>query len=231
MNRHGKMRRKMQTLTAALLVAAAPALVGCEAGLLIGGMMQNYEYQKLVQVLPQYSDLENRSVAVIVDADLATLYEFPDLVATVAENVAGRIQRDVPGTSVMHPRAVLAWQYSTPQWNAMPYGELAAALDVERVVVIDIFEYRLNPPGNRWEWEGVCAATVGIIERDGFSPDSFAESFTVVGRYPNLRMLTRDEADVRSIERGLLAEFIKETAWLFHEHERPKYPDKYRASK
>jgi hypothetical protein len=231
MNRPGKKQGRMRRLTIAMLIATAPALAGCEAALLVGGMMQNYEYQKLVQVLPQYSDLEDRSVAVIVDADLATLYEYPDLVATVADNVSGRIQNDVPGARVMHPRAVLAWQYSTPQWNAMPYGELAEKLDVDRVVVIDIFEYRLNPPGNRWEWEGICAASVGIIERDGFSPDSFAESFTVVGRYPSLRLLTRDEADQRTIERGLLAEFIKETAWLFHEHERPKYPDKYRAPK
>ena len=27
---------------------------------------------------------------------------------------------------------------------------------------------------------------------------------------------------------GVLAEFIKFTAWLFHEHLEPKYPDKYR---
>lgn len=227
MNHLQKMRR---LFTAATLLAVATALSGCEAALLVGGMMQNYEYQKLVEVLPQYSDLENRSIAVVVDADLATLYEYPDLVAAVTEGVAGRIQRDVPGARVVHPRAVLTWQFSTPQWNALPYGQLAEALEVERVVFIDIFEYRLNPPGNRWEWEGVCAANVGIIERDGFAPDTFAETFTVVGRFPSLRVLTREEADERAIETALLAEFIKETSWLFHEHTRPKYPDKYRAS-
>ena len=223
------MKNPRSAMAATLFMIAWATISGCEAGLLVGGMMQNYEYQKLIQVLPQYSDLENRSVAVVVDADLATLYEYPDLVETIANGVAGRIQRDVPGARVMHPRAVMAWQYSTPQWNAMPYGELAKSLEVERVVVVDIFEYRLHPPGNRWEWEGVCAANVGIIESDGYAPDSFAESFTVVSNYPSTSMLTRDEAEQVSIETGLLAQFIKETAWLFHEHERPKYPDKYQA--
>lgn len=227
-----KMRRKMRRWIAGMaLTLGGVAMSGCEAGMLIGGMMQNYEYQKLIQVLPQYSDLENRTVAVIVDADLATLYEFPELVTDVADGVSARIQRDVPGARVIHPRAVLAWQYSTPQWNALPYSELAEALDVERVVIVDIFEFRLNPPGNRWEWEGVCAAHVGIVERDGFAPDSFAESFTIVGRYPSTRLLTREEADQRTVQFGLLSEFVKETAWLFHEHQRPKYPDKYKAQK
>ncbi len=212
----------------AVFFACAPVMTGCEVGMLVGGMMQNYEYQKLIQVLPEYDDLEDRTVAVLVDADLATLYEHPELVAAITGGVAGRIQRDVPGARVMPPDLVLGWQYHTPQWNAMPFGEIADTLDVERVVMIDIFEYRLNPPGNRWEWEGICAANIGIIERDGFEPDAFAQTFTIVGKYPPVRALTREEADPRSIETGLLAEFIKETAWLFHEHERPKYPDKYR---
>jgi len=217
--------------TLVMLMVAAPLLLGCEAAILAGGMMQNYEYQKLIEVHAKYSDLEDRSVAVLVDADLATLYEYPELVASISGGVAGRIARDVPGARVTHPDAILGWQYTTPQWNAMPYGEIAEALNVDRVVMIDIFEFRLNPPGNRWEWQGVCAAHVGIIERGSFDPDSYADTYTVIAEYPSIRMLTRDEADERSMQRGLLSEFIKETAWLFHLHERPKYPDKYRAGR
>ena len=40
--------------------------------------------------------------------------------------------------------------------------------------------------------------------------------------------MDRDSATQDSIETGLLAQFIKHTAWLFYPHLEPKYPDKYK---
>ena len=107
----------------------------------------------------------------------------------------------------------------------MPYGDIAASLGVNRIVLIDIPEYRLNPPGNRWLWDGVCAATVNIIERDGIDPDMFADTFTVTSAFPDVEGVDRTAASADQIETGLLADFVKRTAWLFHEHLEPKYPD------
>jgi hypothetical protein len=210
----------------ALLVGCF-VFAGCEAAYLIGGMAQNFEYQKEIEVLAEY-DLAGKTVAIVVDADMVTLYEFPDLVAHISSGVAARIQRHVDSVRVLDPRLVLAWQYNTPQWNGMPYGDIAQDLNVDRVVYINIQEYRLHPPGNRWEWEGVCAADVGIIERGSIAPDSFAAQFTVVGRFPSIKGVGRDAATAEQIEVGVLAEFIKRTAWLFYDHLEPKYPDKYR---
>ena len=102
------------------------------------------------------------------------------------------------------------------------------SLGVNRVVFIDIYEYRLNPPGNRWIWDGVCAANISLIERDGFDPDMFVDTFTVTSEFPKIEGVDRTAATEQQIETGLLAEFVKRTAWLFHEHVEPKYPDKFR---
>lgn len=214
--------------TALAVVACALLLAGCAIGRLVGGMSQNYEYQKQVEVLPQYDDLANRTVAVVVTADMALQYENPTLVPKIADGVARRIERDVANTRVLPSGTVVAWQYRTPQWEALPYGEIARQLNVDRVVFVDVYEYRLNPPGNSWEWEGVAAANVGIIERDGLITDDFAEDFHVVSNFPNEKYITRENANRQTIEFGLLADFIKRTAWLFHTHLEPKYPDKYR---
>jgi hypothetical protein len=134
----------------------------------------------------------------------------------------------VAGARVVDPRLVVDWQMRTTQWEALPYGELATRLGVERVVHIDIYEYRLHPPGNRWLWEGVCLATISIIEAESADPDLFVETFTVQTTFPNVPGLSRDEATPGQIETGLIADFVKKTAWLFHTHIEPKYPDKYR---
>ena len=210
--------------------AAAPAtLGGCGAGQLLGGMMQNYEYGLLIEKHPAYVGLENKTVAIVVSTDLATLHEHPQLALTIAANVSRGIRRNVPGTSVLPAAVVADWQFRTPHWEAMPYGELAEGLKVDRVVFIDLAEYRLHPYGNQWLWEGVCAAEIGVIERDGIDPDSYVESFSVESRFPRVKGVGRDGANRVQIETGLLAQFIEKTAWLFYKHLEPKYPDKYRA--
>ena len=209
------------------LCAVLICLPGCITDL-IGGVSQNIEYQRKKEVLAEYNGLEDRTVAVLVMADLSTLYEFPDLTAKITSGLTSRIGRDVPGAQMMMPEAIIAWQYRTPQWEAMPFGDLAEALGVDRVVYVDIYEYRLNPPGNYWLWEGVCGASIGIIERDGIDPDSFVKTFNVAVEYPTITGVSRENASAVQIETGVLAEFIKKSAWKFHDHIEPKYPDKYR---
>jgi hypothetical protein len=194
---------------------------------LYGALKQNEEYQTLLDMPPQYDGLSGKTAAVVVEADYATLYDHPNLVAAVASGVAWRLQRDVPDVRILNPDAVISWQYRTPQWNALPYGEIAAALNVDRIIHVDIFEYRLNPPGNMHEWEGVAGATVGVLERESFDPDAFVETFTVSAVFPPVAHLTRAEANEQQIQTALLSDFVKKTAWLFHQHLEPKYPDKY----
>lgn len=212
----------------ALALTTAILLPGCAAANLFGGLQQNYEYQKKIQVHPEYTDLVNKTVAVVVSVDMQLLYEDPSLAAKIADGVARRIEREVDGARLVPAGTVLAWQYRTPHWEALPYGDIANQLNVDRVVYVDLYEYRLNPPGSSYEWEGVAAANVGVIERGGVLADVFADSFHVIANFPKEKYITRESANRQTIEFGLQSEFIRRVAWLFHEHEVPKYPDKYR---
>jgi hypothetical protein len=204
------------------------ALAGCGVERLVGGMMQNYEYSKVIEVHAAYPGLENKTVAVLVDVDLGTLYEHPDVLLTIATNVSHRIQANVPGVTVVAPSYVSEWQFRTPMWSAMPYAEIAESIGVDRVVHIDLYEFRLHPRGNRWLWEGVCAANVGIIERDGLDPDSYVDVFNVESAYPDLKGLGRESADATQIQTGLLSQFVERASWLFYPHFEPKHPDKFK---
>ena len=158
-------------------LAIGVTLVGCGLEGLVGGMAQNFEYAKKIEVHPEYNGLGNESVAVIVQTDMATMYEYPNVDLLMASGVAGRLQMHVEGVRVLDPRLVNSWQFRTPQWSALAFGEMAERLKVNRIVYIDVYEYRLNPPGNRYLWDGVCAANVSIIERDSYDPDMFVDTF------------------------------------------------------
>lgn len=208
--------------------AALAALGGCQIGQLFGSMAQTHDEQKLIDTPARYAGLENKTIAVVVEADMSTLYQFPGVVAAVGDGISRRLARDVPQARVVPFQRVLDWQFRTPQWGALPLGEVTEHLGVERVVKVDILEYRLNPPGNRFLWEGVCTARIGVIERDAIDPDMYVETFDVSASFPNKTGVGRDSAPAVAIEHGLLHEFIKKSAWLFHRHEEPKHPDKYR---
>ncbi len=213
----------------AIAAISSMALSGCQVGALIGGMSQNYEYSKQIEIEPMYFGLENKTVAVIVQTDQGTLYEHPNLELTLAVGISARIQKHVTGVKVVNPTAVNSWKFKTREWYSMPYGEIAEKLGVERLVFVDIYEYRLNPIGNQYLWDGVCAANVGIIERDGFDPDMFVDSFSVENRFPNISGVGRESAQRSVIEQGLMGPFVAKAAGLFHTHLVPKYPDKYKA--
>lgn len=218
----------MRHLPLLFAIVGSALLSGCVLAKAVGGALQNEEYQKKIEVLPKYNDLSGQRVAVLVDADLGTLYDYPDLIAQITGGVSVRISAHVPNVEMLNPDSVMRWQYKTPMWNAMPYGDIAKSLKADRVIYIDVYEYRLNPPGNRYLWEGVCAANIHIIERDFLDPDMFADSFEVTAEFPTISHVDRNSATQQAIETGVLYSFVQRVSWLFYTHLEPKYPDKYR---
>lgn len=208
---------------------AAAALSGCAVANLVGGAAQNAEYQKLIEVPPQYDGLSGQKVAVLVNVNMTMMYEHPRLAGQVALGVAYNIRQKVANVRVIAPEQTMQWQSSTPHWHLMSYGDIADDLGATRIILIDIYEYRLTPPGNRYEWDGVCAAHVRVIEADGINPDPMApaEEFNVIAKFPDQQGVTWESTNASQISQGLVLKFIQKVAWLFYLHEEPKYPDKY----
>ena len=208
---------------AAVLLAGMLASAGCIAGA-VGAIGQQIERGKKLEVPAAYDGLQDRTCAVIVNADYATLVEHPSVVKNITANVAVRIAKHVKGATVLPPATVLTWQYKTPQWRAMPYGEVAKELGVDRLVYIDLYEYRLNPTGNSYLWDGVAGANIGIIETDGLAPDEFVYSTNLVSKFPDKEGVGKESARAEDLERGLLTLFTSRTSWLFYDHIEDKYP-------
>jgi hypothetical protein len=213
----------MSRLVAVITVVLACA--GCQVPALVSAVGHNIEREKKIEVLAKYAGLDNRSAAVLVKADMGTLYEHPTALPNIAVNLSQRLYENVPGIRVLDPRTVMNFQYQKPNWAAMPLGQIADELDVDRVVVVDIYEYRLHPPGNRWMWEGVAAAHVGVAERDGIDPDEMVDQWNVAAKFPPQEATARDQLNQTLVQNGLLSTFVRNTAWVFYDHIEDKYPD------
>ena len=208
-----------------LVTLALAALAGCQLPAMVGAVGQNIEREKKVEVLAKYAGLDNKRVAVMVKADMGVLYEHPTVGPNISANLSQRLFENVPGVKVLDPRTVMTFQYQRPSWASMPLGQVAEELDVDRVVVVDIYEFRLNPPGNRWMWEGVCGAHIGVSERDGIEPDEMVDQWNVTAKFPPQEGTARDQLSQTLVQNGLLATFVRNAAWTFYDHIEDKYPD------
>ncbi len=186
---------------------------------------QNIEREKKIEVLAKYAGLDNKRVAILVKADMGTVYEHPTAVPNISVNLAQRLQENVPGIKMMNPLLCLNYQHQTPNWSAQPLGQVAEELDVDRLVIIDLYEYRLNPPGNRFLWDGVAAGNVGVAERDGLDADQTVDQWNVSAQFPLDAGVTRESMPITLVQKGLLSAFVRNAAWVFFDHIEDKYPD------
>ena len=207
------------------LAFACLILGGCQLFGAAGVIGQNIEREKKVEVLAEYDGLRDETIAVVVITDMVVMYEHPSVVPNLLVNLSRRIQQNVQGAKVLDPRVVLDWTHHTAGWQTMPYGQICDELGVDRLIWVDLFEFRLHPPGNRWQWQGAAGATIGVVELDGFDPDGFAETYDVASTFPDIPELGRESATESQIQLGLLTSFVQEAAWLFYDHIEDKYPD------
>jgi hypothetical protein len=184
----------MRKLLLALVCIAALPLQGCAVAGFGGAMIESYRRNSTKPIEGEYHGLKGKNWAVVVAADRAIQGEHPDLVVYLTAKTTERLVRhqDVVGkeeaigaAGYVKAEDVLKYQYEHPGWIAMPKGDLAKALGVERLIWIEIVEYRLNEPGNQYLWSGLAAGNVDIFEADGEAPDEAAFSKTLRVGFPD----------------------------------------------
>jgi hypothetical protein len=189
------------------------------AALLLGGCAGNQTTS--VEVSAQYDGLNERSVAVMVWADERTAYRHPGVAADVARAVSRSIAHGVPGVSLVDPAQVAAYQEADPHWaSAMP-GELVNAMGVQRLVLIELVDFRLTEPGNRHVFRGLARANVGVSAAESPDPDNFRFFVSDVEvRFPpdadtSIGVIN---ADPQTIRLGLLQAVARDIGGLFYDH-------------
>lgn len=211
-----------RTLQIALLVSLA-ALGGCEAAGFVAEAVAGGEAPP-IKVTAEYKGLEGKSVAVVVNADLPMLYQFPQVQLEVGTAVGRAIAGNVPGVSVVDPKQVVEFQTRNIYWNTVPYGQLMKKLGVQRLVFVEMVEYRTHEPGNQAMYRGVAAARIDVAEADGKNPDNVAYSTVANVAYPPNEPEGIPDAHELTIRKGMLDLFARAVAGRFYDHEevRPK---------
>lgn len=221
--RHPQFARVAALALCAIVLLPLP---GCALAALAGGMAESYRRTGTRTVAAEYEGLQGHSVAVVVSVDRMILGTFPALATTLTNAITVRLA-DPANTGItgfVPPRAVLEFQYSNPDWTAWNYIDLVEEFGVDRLVYVDIYEFRLHEPGNAYLWEGVAVARVGVIEAES-GLDSFTFVKDVQVGFPDGQGYGPQDFNEQTVRQALTGRLIDRVSWLMYEHKEPYYPN------
>jgi hypothetical protein len=177
--------------------------------------------EEVIDVEAQYTDLTNRSVAVVVSMSDYAQFNHPEAKQAITDEMVRRIKANVPGVTVTSPSEVLQWQQDNPYWATRPPSMLINQLKVERLILVEIGEYRTHEPGDKHVLRGVISASINIVEAEADDPDNFGASFSKNTMYPepNESKIGRVGDDEAVIEVRTQIRFCESAAGLFYDHQ------------
>lgn len=226
----GSMTSKTLKMCSAVLLSAGLAAAmlptgGCAAGLLIGGMADSYQRQATHNVKAKYTGLRGESIAVVVSADQSVQADHPGMIQVLSLNIARRLKDNAGPSAWALPEDVLRYQATNPAWTARTMGQLADDIGVDRIVFIELTEFRLHEPGNPYIWDGYASGRVAVIEADGPYPDDFVFEEFVSVAFPDQKNLGPMQVPEDTVLIALAQRFVDRSSWLFYDHEEKVRPD------
>lgn len=202
--------------------AALAALLACTtlSGCVLSPLLRASELKGSKTVAPKYTGLADKSFAVVVAADRSVQANYPMLISQLSTTVAERLKEKVGANGWIPPADVMGFQYQHPEWTTWTLQRLASELGVERLVFIDVQEFRLNEPGNEYLWKGAASALVGVVEADIDSSESFAFTEPISVQYPTKETaLSPAQTSWNEMQVILAKRLVDRASWIFFEHD------------
>ena len=206
-------------LIAAVLLPTVLSLGGCDVIAYTASRFEGEEGPR--DVAAQYTGLTDQTVAVMVLTDESVRYRYPDAAYNLCLTMSRDIAQNVAGVTTIDPEAVSTFQRENPYWSTVPPSRLIERYNVDRLVLVDVAEYRTREPGNAHLWKGVIDGSVSVYEAESADPDNRAFEQRVRAEFPQSGTFGLTEGDPQTIQIGMLKLFTDRAAGLFYDHQEP----------
>jgi hypothetical protein len=208
-----------QALLSVALLLTVTQLSGCIVGAAIGGMAESYQRTGTSEIEAEYEGVAGHSFTVVVSADRLIEGVNPGIAARITQRVNDRLIQNARPSFAIPSTDLLTVLYNTPQWPAMPRSEVAEMLEVQRLIVVELTEYRLHEPGNQYIWDGSASCVVTVYESDSPFPDDPVFEKAIRVSFPDMSGLMRTEIPEAAVNTELANRITNRVAWLFYLHE------------
>lgn len=227
MPEHGTQQRRPATgpiprlLTLALLLSAMVAMPSCAVVGAFGALAESARREGDTTYPAEYEGLDGFSYGVVISADRVIEADNPGITARLMQIIDRSLRENTQATAHIPAPKLLSQLYADPSWQALPRGEMGEKLGVDRLVIVEVVEYRLHEPGNRYTWAGVATGIVEVYEIDSGLPDDPAFERTIAVGFPDRQGLLEEEIPKQVVTSELSRRFAERISWLFYQHKEP----------
>lgn len=207
-----------------VLILTATFAGGCNIVGFFGALEEQRRRTGKVWVDGQYDGLEDQKVAVVVDASdeiYATAGE--PIVRTILAGIIARLEANANAQSIVPEVEIQRVLYDEPNLLDHTFDYVAARFEVDRLIVIQLDEFRLAEPGNQYVWNGQVAGNLLVIEADSYIEDDVRFEQNVNITYPDQPNTTIDDLDGQAVLLELIRRFSNRSSWFFYRHQE-RYP-------
>ncbi len=197
---------------------------GCNIFGFFGAIEAERRRTGTIQVEGVYDGLEGQTVAVVVDASREIYMTSPQVVGAILTEVIARLEANAKVKSVVPATEIQRVLYDEPSLLDRTYDEVAKRLGVDRLIVIQLDEFRLAELGNQYVWSGQAAGNLLVVEADSYIEDDVRLEQYVNVTYPDKPNTTVDELPADAVALELLRRFANRSSWFFYTH-RERYPE------
>lgn len=209
---------------ALLLVCCSLLMSGCNIFGFFGAIEAERRRTGTIKVDAQYTGLEGQRVAVIVDASRELQADGRRVIQAVLSEVIARLEANGNLESIVPAVDIERVLYDEPDLLSRTYDEIAMRFGVDRLVVIQLEEFRLAEPGNLYVWAGHAAGVLLVVEADSYLEDDVRLEQYVSVKYPSKDNITVDEMPAEAVAFELLRRFANRASWFFYRHDE-RYPE------
>lgn len=180
-----------------------------------------------VRVKAEYHGLEGKPFAVLVASTPQIAADYPAAVRRVTEAMVDRLRIELPHYHVVDAEHSVKFMEDNPRWSLRPYSSIARTMDVDRLLLIELVEFQLHPPGNPHLFQASLTARVGVALCDGARPDDLDYTRTLKVIHPDSRGvglahgIPTTATTAEDVSLKMLEKFTTRTVWLFKDHREP----------
>lgn len=216
------MTRSTRAMTAVLLMLCLGIAGGCQLLGIIAVGVQGVRDTVPRKVPADYQGLEGKTFAVVVAVDRMVQTSLPTLQYELTQRITERLRDHAGAAGYVPANEVVLYLTKNPGRPAMLRSELAEELGgVDRLVLIEIYEFRNREPGNSYLWNGLAAANVAVVESDSSLPEEFAYQRTVQVAFPDAMGFGPEDMSESVVNSELLRRLADRAGWLLYDHEEP----------
>lgn len=172
-------------------------------------------------VEPEFKDLPNHSVAVVIFANYAVRCEYPLVQLELASLIASQLQDGdkLKNVTVIDPRRIMKYQEENVNWDTLDKTALGRMFGADYVLLVSLVEFSTHEPGSLNVFKGTVVGEPRLYQTSKPEREACVWNCPAIRvQYPKEGAMGQVGTDDRGVRYAVESEFADRLVKKFYKH-------------